>query len=431
MSLVTSEIPIPHDEIVEAMTLSAMLYGHREAEELLAVARAEDFFDDRHIAIANAIAVCVKRGQFSIAVVRQELIATRQWEEIGGMPFFTQIADSEPMVDLARSMIHALKVRELADGRRVVQTVVNALGAIEAGESLETLVENHTGQLSRIMSRDVGDGPQHIAQIPDSPDVDGLQTGFPKLDEKTRGLHKKELCVVAARPSVGKSAWMMTVANSFASSAIPTSIFSIEMPRGKVKERLMQIRSEVNYYNYIKGYTNNPSSNSRMKDAIEELNLAPIFIDDSAILTVESLKRKVRRLVEYQGLEVLMIDYLGKMTLPKADRHDLRIAEATQAICELTKTHNLATMLLCQLNRDSEKENRPPRKSDLRDAGSIEQDADTIILLHRPRLSADDNGDEVLQPKGLAIVDKARNGPTGRVPIEYFGTITKFKECFP
>lgn len=262
--------------------------------------------------------------------------------------------------------------------------------------------------------------------------ITGLPTGFSKLDEMTNGLHGSEMIVLAARPSVGKTAFAMNIAEYVAIDANrPVAVFSLEMSKQQLVQRLLCSRARVNLKNIRSGMLGKQDLPNIFR-ASGELAKSNIFIDDTAGLSILELRAKCRRLHQRFGIEFIVIDYLQLLRSPSRraqDNRQIEIAEISSGIKSLAKELNIPILVLAQLNRQSEQgTGRKPRISDLRESGSIEQDADVVCLLTRPELYAkDDEAKEEDSGKAELIIAKQRNGPIGEIPLTFLKEFTRFE----
>jgi len=276
--------------------------------------------------------------------------------------------------------------------------------------------------------------------------VSGVSTGYYELDKMLSGLQAGEMLIIAARPSMGKTALALNLAEQVALGGVapggkqgaktPVGFFSLEMSKSAIAQRLLSARSGISSHDMRSGNLK-PNDYDRLLSACGELHDAPIYVDDMPALTVMALRARARRMVQQYGVKTLFVDYLQLMTAPAFARESrqVEVAAISRGIKALARELNLPIVCLSQLNRgpESRSDNRP-RMSDLRESGSIEQDADVVMLLHReeyyhvgdPGWTNDpDNADKV----GVAelIIAKQRNGPTGVVELKWDATTTRFK----
>ena len=263
--------------------------------------------------------------------------------------------------------------------------------------------------------------------------ITGISTGFSELDRMTNGLHEAEMIVIAARPSMGKTALAMNIAEHVAiSSKLPVAVFSLEMSSQQLVQRLLCSRARVNLQKVREGFLAERDFPS-LTSAASKLAEAQIYIDDTAGLSILELRAKARRLKAQKDIQLIVIDYLQllKSTTRRAqDNRQLEISEISSGIKGLAKELKLPIIVLAQLNRQPEaRSGGKPRLSDLRESGSIEQDADLVGLLVRPEVYEEDE-DAKAEKAGEAelIIAKQRNGPVGEVPLTFLKEFTRFED---
>lgn len=263
-------------------------------------------------------------------------------------------------------------------------------------------------------------------------ELSGASTGFIDLDKMTHGLHPTEMIVLAARPSMGKTSFAMNIAEAVAmprrhgAKASGVLIFSLEMGAEQLAMRLLTGRARVSSQRLREGFVNKEEQ-QRLAAAALELKQAPIWIDDASQVTIHQLRAKARRVfARNPGMGLIVVDYLQLIagTDPRIQREQ-QIAEISRGIKGLAKELKVPVMVLSQLNRDSEKEKRQPKLSDLRESGSIEQDADVVLLLARPKDATDDFS--VAADRADLIIAKQRNGPVGEIKLTFLREITRFE----
>jgi replicative DNA helicase len=262
--------------------------------------------------------------------------------------------------------------------------------------------------------------------------VTGVPTGYKQLDNMTNGLHPSEMIVIAARPSMGKTALAMNIAEHVAvDKQIPVAVFSLEMSSQQLATRLLCSRARVNLHHIRNGIMPKNAQQELFK-AVTEYSASKMVIDDTAGLSINELRAKSRRLMDKHGLGLIVIDYLQLLKSPSKrgqENRQIEIAEISNGIKALAKELTIPIIVLAQLNRKSEdRGDGKPRISDLRESGSIEQDADVVGLLYRSAYYAKDE-EEKSEKGGEAelIIAKQRNGPTGEVPLTFLSEFTRFE----
>jgi len=255
----------------------------------------------------------------------------------------------------------------------------------------------------------------------------GLETGFYELDEMTNGLQNGEMIIVAARPSMGKTAFALNVAEHIAANnQKPVAVFSLEMGRQQLAQRLLCSRSTVDAHK-LRRNTLSRDDFGRLAQAVGQLSEAPLYIDDTPGLTLLGLRAKARRLAARHDIAAIFVDYLQLMSAPGSESRQQEVSTISRGIKALARELSVPVVCLSQLNRQAEaREGHRPRMSDLRESGSIEQDADVVMMLHREDYyHRGEDGYEMTHVAEL-IIAKQRNGPTGAVKLQFDGATTRF-----
>ena len=385
-----------------------------------------------------------KNPPVDVAVLAEELKTSKQLDSIGGFAYLMQISGRIPTTAQAQYFID--KVRELYLLRELIKV---ATGAVENCYSyqggLEEFIDKVEQDIFKVTQDRVSDAakpmkdPTHEAMnvitkmMMKKGELTGVASGFRDLDSLTFGFQKAEMIVLAARPSMGKTSLALNMAEAAAmprkagAEAAATLIFSLEMSAPQLALRMLCARAKVNMKLLREGLlSKNGTEQSELIKAADDFSKSPIFIDDSSHLSIMELRAKARRVHARHKLGFIIVDYLQLLspTDPRVPREQ-QVAEASRGLKALAKELNLPVLVLSQLNRSSEKDNRPPRLSDLRESGSIEQDADVVLMLARPK-DADEKF-QVATDSAELIVAKQRNGPVGELKLTFLRDITRFE----
>jgi replicative DNA helicase len=262
-------------------------------------------------------------------------------------------------------------------------------------------------------------------------EMTGLRSGFADLDCLTWGFQKSDLIIIAARPSQGKTALALNIAEAMiypqTGKGVGVLIFSLEMSGTQLMQRMICSRARVNMKLLRDGLVSKTGDDLlRMKNAADDIARAGLFIDDTSAIPVSHIRARARRVHARNPLGCIIVDYLQLMAPTNASTpREQQVAEASRGLKALAKELNVPVIVLSQLNRSSEKDNRPPRLSDLRESGSIEQDADVVLMLSRPK-DADDRYQTAADSMDL-VVAKQRNGPVGTLKLSFLRDITRFE----
>jgi replicative DNA helicase len=408
---------------------------------------AEVFYDLRHQAIYETLAEMYdQREAIDVITLQQRLKDKQRLEEVGGIAYLASLPDAVPSAAnlsyyleivqekfILRKLIHACT--------EVVSRVYEHEGEVDALldeverdilRISEARIEGSTTAIKELVKKAIGiieDYHQRQGMLT------GIGTGFPDLDKLTNGLHAGEMIVIAARPSVGKTSLAMNIAEYVAIDLkLPVGVFSLEMTSESLVLRMLCSRSRVNLRNVREGFLAERDF-PKLTAAAGKLANAPLFIDDSAGLSILQLRAKARRMAQQFGVKLFVIDYLQLLhsTARRAENRQQEIADISNGIKALAKELSVPVVVLSQLNREVEKEkNRKPRLSDLRESGAIEQDADLVGLLYKPSSGDDDDGggeEQDALPVNLLIA-KQRNGPADvDVKLTFLKSFTRFESA--
>ena len=442
---------LPHSLEAEEFLLSCCFIDGPDVVSrcLEARIRPESFYDPKHGVIFEKLLDLYNRQQpIDISVVAEELKTSRQLDAVGGYAYLTQVSGRIPTTAQATYFIE--KVREQALLREIIRSATNAVedcygfsgGIDEFIDQVETKIfavtQNRVSESAKQMREPTREAMNVITKMMmKKGELTGVSSGFKDLDALLWGFQKQEMIILAARPSMGKTSLALNFAEA---AAMPTKagqapagvlIFSLEMGASQLALRMLCSRARVNMKLLRDGLlSKNGDEQNRLLQAADEFSKAPIFIDDSSALSIMQLRAKARRIHGRHPLGFIMVDYLQLMspTDPRVPREQ-QVAEASRGLKQLSKELDVPVLVLSQLNRSSEKETRTPRLSDLRESGSIEQDADVVLMLARPR-DADEKF-QVAADSAELIVAKQRNGPVGELKLTFLRDITRFENYHP
>jgi replicative DNA helicase len=387
-----------------------------------------------------------KSPPVTLEILAEELRSRRLLEAVGGFPYLMQVTGKIPTTAHAGYFIE--KVREKHLLRELIKTATGAVEqAYDFNGGLEEFVDKVEQDLFRVTQDRVSDSAQEIKEavkdantviaklLMKKGELTGITSGFKDLDAMTFGFQRQEMIIIAARPSMGKTSFALNIAEA---AAMPKKgdpaavlIFSLEMSAPQLALRMLCSRSRVNLKLLRDGLVSkNGQEVNALGQAAEEFKRAPILIDDSSSITIMEMRAKARRIYARKKLGMVIVDYLQLVsgTDPRAPREQ-QVAEVSRGLKAMAKELDVPVLVLSQLNRSSEKENRTPRLSDLRESGSIEQDADVVLMLSRPK-----DADEKFQTAANAadlIVAKQRNGPVGDLKLTFLQEITRFHDFTP
>jgi replicative DNA helicase len=450
----------PHAEM---SLLGSMILEPRVIADVLPVVGDEsDFHSARHAAIFRAIVDALDAHPDADLVHIHELIKDRgQLDLVGGEAYLLELAQSVPSG--ANAPYYARIVADKGRLRRLIhaaeQIVYDAHHVGELGpEGAREVLDRAERAVFEIAQERERSDPQQLAEIlqqefdrlmaSDRGAITGVRSGFADLDRLLKGLQPGEVIVLAARPSMGKTAMALNIAEQAAlggycpdeyrpegAPSIPVGVFSLEMHKGALVDRLVAARSGVSTHEISAGRRLDGEERARVETAIDDLRGAPIFVDDAPALTVLTLRARARRMVAAHKVRLLVVDYLQLLSDPASAKESRQVEVSTisRGIKALARELKVPVLCLSQLNRSAEhRERNRPRMSDLRESGSIEQDADVVLLLHREAYYHQDDPEwREANPdrENLAevIVAKQRNGPTGVVTLTWDAGATRFR----
>jgi replicative DNA helicase len=408
----------------------------------------ELFYDLRHRHLYELLVEMYDhREAIDLLTLQQRLKDRNQLEAVGGLVYLSGLPDAVPSA--ANLSYYADIVRDKYLLRRMIQTCTEVVGRVYEHEGevdalldeverdvlriSEVRVEEKTATIKELV-KDAITTIEHFHQRQGM--LTGISTGFPDLDKLTSGLHGGEMIVIAARPSMGKTSLAMNVAEHVAiEERLPVGVFSLEMTAESLVLRMLCSRSRVNLRNIRDGFLAERDF-PKLTGSAGKLAGAPLFIDDTAGMSILQLRAKARRMTQQHGIKLFVIDYLQLLhsTSRRAENRQQEIADISNGIKALAKELKVPMIVLSQLNRELEKDkNRKPRLSDLRESGAIEQDADLVALLYKPTGGDDDDSDKSgLEQDALPVnllIAKQRNGPTGDVALTFLRSYTRFESA--
>jgi replicative DNA helicase len=405
---------------------------------------SEVFYDLRHQALYDALVeMHDNQEKIDLITLKQHLSDRNQLEALGGLSYISGLMNCTPA---AASLEHYLPIiREKFLLRRVIQTCMSAVASVydhqgAVDELLDTIesdvlkiAEERVSVASKLIKDLVNKAIDTIEKLHQNQGaLTGLGTGFIDLDKMTSGLQAGDMLVIAARPSMGKTSIAMNIAEYVACDAKePVGVFSLEMTAEALTLRMICSRARMNLRNVQDGFLTERDF-PKLTVAAGKLANSPLYIDDTAGLSILQLRAKARRMYQQHGIKLFIIDYLQLLhsSSVKAENRQQEIAQISGGIKALAKELNVPVIVLAQLNRELEKDkSRKPRLSDLRESGAIEQDADLVGLLYKAERDEEDDGseqDSEAIPVNLLIA-KQRNGPTGDVHLTFLKSYTRFE----
>ncbi|MDZ7612084.1 MAG: replicative DNA helicase [Candidatus Moranbacteria bacterium] len=444
-SLYQSEVRMPpHNTDAEISTLGSLMIDKNAITKVADILQPEDFYKEKHEKIFQAVQELYHdQESLDILSVSSRLKEKKQLKEVGGRSYLTEIINAVPSASNVAS--YANLVRKKSILRRLITAASDIVEmGYEEEKPIDEVLDKAESSLFSVGQRSIKQDFSSINNLlesafdridemhKDSGKFRGVPTGFYDLDGVLSGLQKSDLIILAARPSLGKTSFALNLAaNAAIQSNIPVGVFSLEMSSDQLVDRMLAAQSGVNLWNLRTGNLDSDSEDDdfqKIGDAMGVLSEAPIYIDDSATANIMEMRTMARRLQAEKGLGLLIIDYLQLMEGRGGKSSDNRvqeISEISRGLKNLAKELNVPIIALSQLSRAVENRSpQIPRLSDLRESGSIEQDADVAMFLYREDREKPETENQNLVE---VIIAKHRNGPVGKVSMFFDDATTSFK----
>ncbi len=428
MRKINIRIP-PQNLDSEMALLGSIMLRPETLPEIMDILHPEAFYANKHKTIFQAMAsLYEKREPIDLLTMSSRLKESGDIERIGGMTYLTELLNTVPSSSNAEH--YASIVEKKYTMRRLIDAAehIGNLGYDENTE-LEELLDKAEKRIYEVTSKNIsgkyvemkdilGVAMERLDRVHKSKDeLRGVPTGFAALDSKLSGLQNSDLIILAARPSVGKTSLALDIVrNAAIRHNIPTAVFSLEMSSQQLIDRMLASESRVDAWHLRTGKIQHEDEWARIRAALEPLSKAPIYIDDQAGNNILKMRSVVRRLKHEKNLGLVVVDYLQLMTpvhTKGGDNVVQQITEISHSLKQLAKEFDVPVLALSQLSRAVESRGGKPRLSDLRDSGSIEQDADVVMFIHREQ-NEDGGGKKQLTE---ILIEKHRNGPTGKADL--------------
>ena len=433
----------PQNIEAEQSVLGSLLLDKDAIIKIADTITPEDFYEDKHKVIYQAVLrLYDERSSIDVLTVSNKLEEGSSLENIGGISYLTVLVNSVPSA--AHILHYAQIVRKKGTLRRLISQATDIVGlGYQEDMDLETLLDQAEQKLFAVSQKYLKQNFVSLSDIlhetfdrldelhREKGKLRGVPTGFTDLDNKLGGLQKSDLVILAARPSMGKTTLALDfVRNVAINEKKPVAIFSLEMSKDQLVDRLLAAEAQVDLWKMRTGRLSDMGPNNdfeRIGHALGRLSEAPIFIDDSGSLNIMELRTKARRLQAEHELDLIVVDYLQLMQGRSTDNRVQEVSEISRSLKILAKELNVPVLALSQLSRAVEQRggDKKPQLSDLRESGSIEQDADVVMFIYRDEMYT---GKESKKPHVAEIlIRKHRNGPTGDVELFFDGEKTTFK----
>ena len=439
----TLERPLPQNLEAERSILGAILLDNHALNAAIENLKPEDFFLEQHRRVFNQmIALGENQQAIDLVTLTESLHRVGELESSGGAPYLAALADGMPRVSNVEH--YARIVREKALLRNLIHATHNIQQrALEGEDGADTILDNAESSIFALAEDRVKAGLIPVKDIVrdnferlekifrEGKSITGVSTGYTELDKLLSGLQPSELLILAARPSQGKTALALNFAENISIRAgSPVAFFSLEMSKESLLQRLLASVAQIDAHKFRSGHLSREDWR-RMTEALGTISNAPLWIDVAGSTSVLEIGAKARRLKREKGLSLVVVDYLQLITgRGRFGNRQEEVSSISRALKGLAKELQIPVLVLSQLTRAPEREERGPQLSDLRESGAIEQDADVVMFIYRPHWSKMDASPEERDQAEIQVA-KQRNGPTDKVRFVFRSRLTRFEEAAP
>ena len=442
----TVERPLPHNLDAERSVLGAVLLDNHTLDLAIEKLKPEDFFLDQHRRVFQQMIVLGESQQaIDLVTLTEQLHRQGDLEAAGGAAYLAQLVDGVPRISNIEHYARIVKEKSMLRGL-IHQTHAIQQQAFEAEEEADTILDYAESSIFQLAEERVRAGligarelvQKNIGRLEqifkEGKHITGLSTGYSQLDNLTSGLQPSELIILAARPSMGKTSLALNLVENVAirreEKPAPVAVFSLEMSKESLLQRLLGSAARVDSHKFRTGHLGRDDW-ARMTQALARIAEAPLWIDDAGSSSVVEIGAKARRMKRDKGLSLVIVDYLQLISSRgRFNSRNDEVSSMTRGLKGLAKELKVPVIVLSQLTRAPERDERRPQLADLRDSGAIEQDADVVIFIHRPNVYKHDQTPEE-RAEAEIIISKQRNGPTDKVGFVFLSQFTRFEEKAP
>jgi len=439
----TLERPLPNNLDAERSILGAILFDNNALNAAIEALKPDDFFIPQHRNIfTRMIALGEAQQAIDLVTLTEELHRRSELDASGGAPYLASLVDGMPRVTNVEH--YARIVKEKAMLRNLIHATHNIQQtAFDGEDGADAILDNAESSIFALaddrvkaglipMKDVVKESFERLEKIfREGKSITGIPTGYGELDKLLSGLQPSELIILAARPSQGKTALALNLAENIAiRGGEPVAFFSLEMSKESLLQRLVASVAQIDAHKFRTGHLSKDDWR-RMTDALGTISSAPIWVDDAGSISVLEIGAKARRLMRDKGLKMLVVDYLQLITARgRTNSRQEEVSSISRSLKGLAKELKIPVLVLSQLTRAPEREERGPQLSDLRESGAIEQDADVVMFIYRPNWGKMDLSPEE-RDQAEVIIAKQRNGPTDKVRFVFKSRQTRFEESLP
>jgi replicative DNA helicase len=433
------DLPLPHDDQLERAIIGAIIIEPSVADTVLNILKPEDFYNEKNKVLYETVIEILSEGiALDPLTLKAYLEKKGKLEYIGGEIYLSLVLSDAAPPKTVEHIAHTLKEKAITRG--LITVAKDILLKAKQIKNIDELIDYAESSIFRLSEEKTISEYFHIGEVlqktleiinelskKDSI-VTGLPSGFYELDRLTTGFHKGDLVIVAARPAMGKTSFALSIIHHISVvENIPSAFFSLEMSKEQIAMRLLCNEARIPLRKVRSGFLTKEEI-ELITEKVLEMQNAPIYIDDTASLSILDLRAKARKLKREKDIQLIVIDYLQLMrSSRRVENRQQEVAEISRGLKGLAKDLDIPVIALAQLSRQTEmRSDKKPQLADLRESGSIEQDADMVMFIHRPEYYKKNPTPE---EKGIAeiIIAKQRNGPTGTIKLAFIKEITKFE----
>lgn len=436
---------MPYHEGAEKAVLGGILLVNEHLMAVIQILKPSDFYLLAHRRIyAAMLSIFERGGNIDPILLAEELKKDAAVESVGGIPGITNLTYGLPVFSTTSMVNYAVTVKEKSNVRSLITNMNKVVAdALAEDQDVDTMIDRAEQYIFDLLHRGSSNDFQHIQPLLENAiekvqtiarqegarSITGLATGFRDFDQMTSGLQKTDLIILAARPSMGKTALALTIAeNAAIIEQAVVAVFSLEMSKEQLVMRLMSSMAKVDAHRFRNGYLT-ADEWTRLGNAFSDLEKMEIHIDDTPMIGVQEMRTKSRRLAaEKKRLDLIIVDYLQLMGGGRAENRQQEVAKIARDLKQMAKELNCPVIALSQLSRANEKRtDKRPQLGDLRESGAIEQDADLVGFIYREELY---KPDEANMGQAEIIIAKQRNGPTGTFNLAFLKEFTRFENLW-
>ena len=433
------DIPLPHDELAERAVLGAILVHSELIDYVINILKPEDFFSEVNRSIYNAILELIENGEKPHFIILKNYLESKgKLEDVGGVAYIYSLMNEAATPSIIEAVVKQVKDKAIARG--IIEISKKLIIRAKNYKDVNILIEEAEREIFRLNENraiseyypisDVIANTLKIINDLSKKDtiITGIASGYHELDRLTTGFHNGDLIIIAARPAMGKTSFALSIIHNISVvERYPSAFFSLEMSKEQIAMRLLSLESRIPLKKLRSGFLSEDEL-IKLTSIASEISSSPIYIDDTASLSILELKAKARRLKREKDIQIIIVDYLQLMrSNRRVESRQQEVAEISRGLKALAKELNIPVIALAQLSRQVEmRADKKPQLADLRESGSIEQDADLVMFIHRPEYYKKNPTPE---EEGIAeiIIAKQRNGPTDTIKLAFIKEITKFE----